>query len=233
MPLNIKVDNPAIYTGAVLPYVPSFAEVINAVPNLIGLWEAGSVADGEVTSITPTYGPTTISRNAAGVNKSTVGGRPAVTFDAVNTRLVTTWPIVGGSPATVMCNFYVRTEAGDFQNIYGPAGYRLIYRDGSSGSFPQGLHWDGTNDLSPIPLAAPVVGWHTAELYFGAATLRLVIDGIEYSAAQAGMINDNLFFGNQASASASTSVAISKMFAANSDIYGTLAADAMKQYLAI
>ena len=53
MPLNIKVDNPSAYAGAVLQYVPTQAELIEAIPEgqdvlrvlavLAGLAAAGGV----------------------------------------------------------------------------------------------------------------------------------------------------------------------------------------------
>lgn len=232
MPLNIRVSDPSTYSGAVLPNAHSEADVFNSVSNLVGYWEPSTLADGEVTSLLPTYGPNTLSGNAAGVNKSMVGGVPAVTFDASNIRLLTSWPMVGGASGTVMVRFYVRNSEADMQNLYGPPGYRLIYRSGSNPSFARGMQWSGTSNVAGMTLAPPVVGWHTAELYFGASAVRLIIDGVEHSAAQSGITNANLFFGNSPGAGSNTSIAVGKMFAANSDIYGTSLQGQIRQIMA-
>jgi|GEM_PF-4547437 len=234
MPLNVKVENPSFYAGATLPTVPSFADVINGVSGLVGLWEPSTLADGAVASLPPSYGTATLTPNIASVNKATIGGKPAITFDAATSRLNgPAWPLGAGTPATMICNFYLRVETGDFQNIFGPPPGRIIYRDGSNSSFPQGLHYASTDSISPMPLAAPVVGWHLLEFYVNATTVRVIIDGVAYSTTATGLASALFNFGNPNQAGTNTSIALGKAFAANSDIYGTPAADTIKAYLAL
>lgn len=225
MPLNLRVPNPSAYAGAVLPAVPTVAEVINGVAGLVGLWDPGTVADGAVEQLAPSFGPTTLLRSGAGVNKATVGGLPAITFDAANTRLAASWA-AAGSPATAIMQFYIRETSADFQNFFGPSGApRLIYR--SSGT----IQWAGTSQVNGITISPPLIGWHLAEIYVGASTARIIIDGHEYTAAQAGNGNTALMFGTNPGAGNNTSIALGKMFAANSDLYGTTAAQTVKMLM--
>ena len=53
MPLNIKVDNPSAYAGAVLQYVPTQAELIEAIPGLVGAWNASTLAQSAPVAAWP------------------------------------------------------------------------------------------------------------------------------------------------------------------------------------
>ena len=226
MPINLSFANPTAVSGAFLPPSQPLSQVINAISNLVGLWVPSDYQNGAIATVAPKYGAAILTASGT-VNKSSIGGRSAFTFDANSSALVGAWA-AGGSPYSAIFSFYVRDTSFDFQNFFGPNGApRLLFRTASGGT----AQWSATANVANIPLVAPIVGWHTAEIYGGAATTRLVIDGGELSIAQAGNNNTQLRFGASPAASDKTSVALGGMFACNSDIYGTAAAAAVKAFL--
>ncbi|MDP0928493.1 hypothetical protein Q0601_15005 [Paracoccus onubensis] len=229
MPLNIRVPNPQDYARAVLPHIPTIGEIIENVPNLLGLWHASTASAGVIATLDATFG-TAVLNSAGGSNsvtRGTVDDTPVVTFGGPGDRLVSTWDDVAGE-ASVMVRFYIRESSADFQNIYGPSGGRLLFRSN------QTFHWSAQplgGDITGMAPSAPVVGWHSAEIYYATDAVHLVIDGNEYTAPRTADMNPNIMFGNNAAVGDNTSVAIASMFACNSNIYGTEEATALRAYL--
>ena len=226
MPITLSFANPAAVSGAYLDQSRPLAEVIQGIPNLVGLWAASDYQDDAISTVAPKYGAAVLTASGT-VNKGTVENRPAFTFDANASALIGTWA-AAGSPFSALFSFYIRDESFDFQNIFGPNGApRLLFRRASGGS----LQWAASTNISGIALNPPIIGWHTAEIYGSATQTRLIIDGNGRDIAQAGNNNAILRFGASPAAGDRTSVAIGAMIACNSNIYQTEAADAAKAFL--
>lgn len=226
MPITLSFANPTAVSGAFLPPSQPLSQVIQGIPNLVGMWLPSDYQDGAISRVAPKYGAAVLTASGT-VNKGTVENRPAFTFDANASALIGNWA-AAGSPYSALFSFYIRDTSFDFQNIFGPNGApRLLFRRASPGS----IQWAASTNISGIPLTPPIIGWHTAEIYGGATQTRLIIDGVGRDIAQAGNNNAILRFGASPAAGDRTSVAIGAMLACNSNIYQTEAADAAKAFL--
>ena len=226
MPITLSFANPAAVSGAYLEQSRPLAEVIQGIPNLVGMWLPSDYQNGAISTVAPKYGAAVLTATGT-VNKGIVENRPAFTFDANASALIGTWA-AAASPYSVLFSFYIRNTSFDFQNFFGPNGApRLLFRSASGGS----IQWAASTNISGIPLTPPIIGWHTAEIYGSATQTRLIIDGNGRDIAQAGNNNATLRFGASPAAGDRTSVAIGAMIACNSNIYQTEAADAAKAFL--
>lgn len=223
MPLNIKVDNPSAYAGAVLQYVPTQAELIEAIPGLVGAWNASTLAQSAPVAAWPAQYGTGIASQSITARQPTAGmadDRPVIRNGAMSKNIVVDHTFTPGAVLTAGARFKIEDTAQDFQAVFGANAvgtnaWRLLYR--IAGNF----QFDITSDLNAAGAATP--GWHTVLVMQSADTTRMLIDGVLFTGANVPVAVTQMIIGASSNTGTANSFlgAISKFLVAEADIYGT------------
>lgn len=217
MPLNIKVDNPAAYTGAVLEHVPTLAELIGAIPGLVGAFDAATLTQGAaVASWAAQYG-TGVASQASSVRQPTAGmdgAIPVLRNGGLSRNLVVDRTFTSGAVLTAGARFKIEDVAQDVQAVFGIGTWRLLWRTNPR------IQFDAVNDILVEGIGA---GWHTALIMQSADTTRMMLDGQLYTAANAGAALTQMIIGASSTTGTANGFlgAISKFIIAQADLYGT------------
>lgn len=226
MPLNIRVDNPADYAGAILPAVTpvlTMAERMAAISGLVGAWDASTLAQGAaVAAWAARYGAGSASQVTA-ARQPVAGladGLAVIRNTALSRNLVIDHTFTAGAVLTAGARFKVEDVAQDFQAVFGAAAvgtnaWRLLYR--TAGNF----QFDLATDLMANGVATP--GWHTALVMQSANTTRMLIDGVLYSGANVPVAVTQMIIGASGNTGTANGFlgATRRVFAAAADIFGT------------
>lgn len=232
MPLNILVDNPSDFSGAVLDPVPTFRDLIESIPNLLGAFDARDLAQGTPVENWPArYGAGTLSQ-ATAARRPTAGMDgilPVVRNGALSRNLVLDHPLTPGSPITVGVRFKIENTAQDFQSVFGSfaAAWRILYR--TSGMF----QFDAATDVNASGVA--VAGWHTVVVMQGATRTRMSVNGVLYEADNPAPALTQLIIGASANTGTANGFlgATYKVIVAQSDLYGTQYLNSVNIFLSL
>lgn len=219
MALNMRIDDPAAFTNAVLPVVQTWGDLLNAAPGFVGAFDAASLQQAApVSEWRATYGtgvanqPTAARRPLA----TTIGGIPVVQNDTLSKNLVLTNTLTTGGTLTVGARFNPSNMAQDFQAIFGGANWRVLHR--SAGY----LQFDGVTDIN-FGAGTSNAGWHTVFVTQSATTTTVNLDGLTLTAANSGSPLTSLFIlasGNTGTANGYLG-GLRKLYVSTSDLTGT------------
>lgn len=220
MPISIKVPDPQRFSGAVLPFVPSMEDLVNAIPNLVGAFDARDLTQGaQVSSWAARYGSGTLSqatasrRPTAGMD----GSIPVVRNGALSRNLILDQALTSGAAITVGVRFKVEDTAQDFQSVFGTvaASWRLLYRTSAMFQF------DAATDV--FASGVGVAGWHTVVVMQSATRTRMTVNGTLYEVANTAPALTQLIIGASANTATANGFlgATYKVIVSQSDLYGT------------
>lgn len=220
MPLNIRVNNPEDFSGAVLDHVPTLRELIESIPNLVGAFDARDLAQGgQVASWSARYGAGSLSQ-ATAARRPTAGmdgSIPVVRNGALSRNLVLDQALTSAAPITVGIRFKIEDTSQDFQAVFGnfASAWRLLYR--TAGNF----QFDTATDINAAGVAT--AGWHTVVVMQSATQTRMTVNGALYEGANPAPALTQLVVGASANTGTANGFlgATSKVIVAQSDIYGT------------
>ncbi len=207
MPLNIRVDNPAAYAGAVLPVVQSLDDIIAALPGPVGASDAADHVAGDWVARLGT-GRITLTGGTAGVQD----GRAVMSFIAVLRIAVKTGAGVDVVPANLLyaSRAYFGATATNFQKVFDLGPTEFFFRP----TFP-GATWQYRNASSTattLPLAGGAVARRRQYILTrdDTASAELEADGAaraSFGPDGAGLGATKLLVGDEAAAAAICGVA--------------------------
>ncbi len=160
MPLNIRVENPSDFSGAILPTVPSLDSVIAALPGLIGAWDATDWS-GSGAWLPRIGSGGQILPAVAGVApiKATREGRTVMRFGLTSKAFVNN--SAGGgiilADLTYAARAYFANTTANFQKIFDLGAPEFYYR---STLTPKVWQFAGAGAGVNVPIADPLAGWH-------------------------------------------------------------------------
>ena len=174
MPLNIKVDDIAVYAGAVLPVTETLDDAIAALPGLVGAWDAADWAAGDwVARIGG--GRIALTNAAAGARDGdTILSFGATSLGAV--RNAASAAVVPGELAFAARSYFSSVTA-NFQKIFDLGTPEFFMRP--TQPTPSWQYKDATPTSTSVALAGGAVArWRTFALTkAGTASPQIEADG--------------------------------------------------------
>ena len=167
MPLIIDADGPVQGT---LAMPPTWAQLMAAVPNLIGAWTSEGMAAGAIPSWPASHGSGLLTQATVGAQPTAVsaGGKMVASF-GVGKRLDLSGALTSGTPMTIAMRVNL-LALNDNQALFGGSStYRCRWRTTSGGLF--NMDTAGTDVNCP----ATTTGWYDVVLVQDASSYTMQV----------------------------------------------------------
>lgn len=168
MPLILETDGPIAGT---LEMPLTWAQMMAAVPNLIGAWSAEGLASGALSSWAAAHGPGLLAQATAAAQPAVVdfAGHKVATF-AVGDRLDLSGALTSGDPLTIAMRVNLLALTDNQALFGGNATWRCRWRSTSGGIM---IMDTGGTDVN-YPCTA--TGWHDVVVVQDAAGYSIQVD---------------------------------------------------------
>lgn len=167
MPLIIDADGPVQGT---LAMPPTWAQLMGAVPNLVGAWTSEGMAAGAIPSWPAIHGDGLLTQETESAQPTAVsaGGRMVASF-GVGKLLNLSGALTSGTPMTIAMRVNL-LELIDGQALFGGnSTWRCRWRTNNGGSFL--MDTGGTDVYYP----APTTGWYDVVLVQDASSYTMQV----------------------------------------------------------